>query len=73
MNNKKIKFSVLMSIYIDEDENCLNRSLDSIWKDQVLKPDEIVLVKDGPLSNDLNSCIDKWLSLIHISEPTRPY
>ena len=64
MNNKKIKFSVLMSIYIDEDENCLNRSLDSIWKDQVLKPDEIVLVKDGPLSNDLNSCIDKWHKLL---------
>ena len=31
-----------------------------MWTDQILKPNEIVLVKDGPLTAVLDQCIDKW-------------
>ena len=44
-----IKFSVLMSVYKKENPIYLSDSLESILVNQNLKPDELVLVKDGPL------------------------
>lgn len=54
------EFSVLMSVY--KNDNCifLNEALYSIWDSQTLKPTEIVLVKDGPLTEDLEKVIDVY-------------
>ena len=49
--------SVLMSVYASEKPENLRRSLQSIWEDQQRKPDEIVIVEDGPLTKELHSTI----------------
>lgn len=54
------EFSVLLSIYHKEDPLHFNEALVSIWDQQTLKPDEIVLIKDGPLTSELEQVIDKW-------------
>lgn len=53
------RFSVLISVYYKEIPRYLDRALQSITDDQVLKPDEIVLVKDGPLTKELDEVIEK--------------
>ncbi len=56
--------SVLMSVYHSEVSDYLDRALQSVWMDQTLKPQEIILVKDGPLTGDLNNVIGKWEKLL---------
>ena len=53
-------FSVLMSVYIKENPKYFDRALKSITDDQILKPNQIVLVKDGPLTDELEKIIKKW-------------
>ncbi|MFL2112492.1 glycosyltransferase [Latilactobacillus curvatus] len=53
-------FSVLMSIYIKENPKNLSEALNSILH-QSLMPDEIVLVKDGPLTENLEEEIAIFL------------
>lgn len=55
-------FSVLLSVYIKENPSFLTRALTSIWDEQVLKPSQIVLVQDGPLTAELESIISQWAS-----------
>lgn len=57
-------FSVLMSLYIQADPEYLNEALSSIWNAQSLKPSQIVLVKDGPLTPQLNLIIGTWACLL---------
>lgn len=52
--------SVLMSVYRNENPTFFDRALESIWSDQTRKPDEIILVEDGPLTCELNTVIQKW-------------
>lgn len=52
--------SVLMSVYKSEEPAYLNRALQSVWTDQTVKPLEIVLVEDGPLTENLCAVIDHW-------------
>lgn len=52
-----IQFSVLMSVYIKESPAFLQKSLASIFN-QTLKADEVVLVEDGPLTDELYEVID---------------
>lgn len=59
-----MKFSVLMSVYYKEKPEYLQRSLESIWVDQTLKPTEIILVKDGPLTPELDMIINNWVNLL---------
>ena len=54
------KLSVLISIYSKEKASNFNHCLLSIWDYQELKPDEIVIVEDGPLSRELYELIDSW-------------
>lgn len=61
-SNKYPKFSVLMSVYKEENSTFLDESLKSI-ENQTIQPDEIVLVKDGPLSNSLEKTIKKHKAL----------
>jgi len=55
-----MRFSVLMSIYYKEKPEYFNRAMQSIWDEQTIKPDEIVLVQDGKLTEELYEIIDKW-------------
>jgi len=55
-----MKLSVLMSIYKQEKPEYFDKALKSIWDDQILKPDEIILVKDGGLTDKLAEVIKKW-------------
>lgn len=59
-----MSISVLMSVYKSEKPAFFDTSLQSIWTDQTLKPDEIILVEDGPLTEELMNVIEKWKSLI---------
>lgn len=56
----KKKYSVLMSIYDKEKPEYLRESLNSMVK-QTLKPDEIVIVKDGELTKELDDVINEYL------------
>ncbi|WP_097016646.1 glycosyltransferase [Orenia metallireducens] len=56
-----MKFSVLLSVYFRENPDYLKKSLNSII-DQTVKPDEIVLVKDGELTKELDEVIDEFIS-----------
>ena len=47
-----------MSVYKAEKSEYLNRALQSVWDDQTHKPNEVVLVADGPLTPDLDKIID---------------
>lgn len=53
------RFSVLMSIYKNEDPKFLRESLDSILCNTI-QPNEIVIVKDGPLTLDLETVLDEY-------------
>lgn len=53
-------FSVLISIYHKEKPEHFEACMKSIWDNQTLKPTEIVLVEDGPLTADLYNSIFVW-------------
>lgn len=53
-------FSALLSIYSKEHPSYLQQALTSIWDEQTLKPTQIVLVQDGPLTAELNAVIAEW-------------
>lgn len=55
-----MSISVLMSVYRSERPEHLDESLKSIWTDQTVKPDEIILIEDGPLGDGLEQTIGKW-------------
>lgn len=52
-----LQFSVLISVYFRDNADHLYLSLESLFQ-QTLKPDEIVLVQDGPLTAELYYVID---------------
>lgn len=54
------EFSVLMSIYHKENPEFFIQCMDSILN-QTLKPNEIVIVKDGPLTEELDKLIDQYV------------
>ena len=55
-----MKFSVLMSIHYKEEVQNFNRAMQSVWDEQTVKPDEVVLVEDGPLTDGLYQAIGEW-------------
>ena len=48
-----MKYSVLMSVYKNDNADFLKLALESIYDKQTRKPDEIVVIFDGPLTNEL--------------------
>lgn len=58
---KSLKFSVLMSVYINENPEFLEQAFESIIVKQTVMPDEIILVQDGPLSEKLLAVIDHYV------------
>ena len=57
-------FSVLLSLYHKENFLALDQCFQSIWKDQTIQPDEIILVLDGPIGEELSQCVQKWQQII---------
>ncbi|MDA3079225.1 MULTISPECIES: glycosyltransferase [unclassified Campylobacter] len=55
-----MNFSVLMSVYIKEKAEFLDRALRSIYDEQEVKPNQIVLVEDGELTDELYAMIKIW-------------
>lgn len=53
-----------MSTYRNDDPKHFSEAMQSIWEVQEVKPDEIVLVVDGPIENELNSRIEHWKKVI---------
>lgn len=63
--HRKGAFSVLMAVYIKDDEYFLDQALLSIYRN-TLPPSEVILVKDGPVSQTVNSIIDNWRDKLNI-------
>lgn len=55
-----INISVLISVYKKELPSFINQAFDSIWYKQSLKPKQIVLIKDGQLTAELDVEIERW-------------
>ncbi len=53
-------YSVLMSLYIREKPERLKMAIDSMLN-QTVKPDEIVIVEDGPLTEGLYAMLDSYV------------
>ena len=54
-----MSISVLMSVYKSEKGPLLERALQSVWDDQTRKPDQIVLIEDGPLPAELEEVVQR--------------
>lgn len=69
-----MNFSVLMSVYEKENPEFLKESLESILIHQTIMPTEIVVVEDGPLTDELYSVLksfkDRYLffKTVHLRE-----
>lgn len=61
---ERMTISVLMSVYQAEKSSNLDRALRSVWINQTLKPDQIILVEDGDLSEEQLEVIRKWTNSI---------
>jgi glycosyltransferase involved in cell wall biosynthesis len=55
-----MKFSVLMSVYKNDNPEFLDIALKSIYEGQTKKPDEIVVVFDGPLTDELYRVLNNF-------------
>lgn len=54
-----MQFSVVTSVYRNDNPKLVERALDSITTLQTLKPNEVVLVVDGPVSDSLSGLIKR--------------
>lgn len=59
-NNNSQSFTVILPVYIKENPLYLKKALESIWDDQTLKPKQIIIIEDGPLTDALYSEIQSW-------------
>ena len=61
-----MKISVLISLFEKENPAYFDLSMKSIWDDQTRKPDEVILVEDGPITDELDVIVKKWESVISV-------
>lgn len=66
---KSQKYSVLMSLYKKEKPEYLRLAIDSIIN-QTVPPDEIVIVEDGPLTDELYAVLDEYPILHRVKNET---
>ena len=59
-SNRNLTFSVLMSVYQYDDPLFLSLALESIYSAQTKKPDEIIIVFDGPLTDELLDVLNNF-------------
>ena len=55
-----MRYTVLMSVYKNDSPEFLKIALKSIYDNQTRKPDEIVIVFDGPLTKQLHEVLDDF-------------
>lgn len=53
------KYSVLMSVYYKENPEYLTKAIESMLN-QTIKPNEFIIVKDGPLTKELDKVINQF-------------
>ncbi len=58
-NTDNIPFSVLMSVYINDDDTFFDVALTSVLKDQTRTPTQVVLVVDGPIGPEKTMIIER--------------
>lgn len=63
------KYSVLMSLYKKEKPEYLRLAIDSMLN-QTAPPDEIVMVEDGPLTDELYAVLDEYPMLHRVKNET---
>ena len=56
------KYTVLMSVYYKEKPDYLSLSIESMLN-QTVKPDEFIIIKDGPLTPELDEVIDTFVNM----------
>lgn len=65
-----MEFAVVMSVYRNDRPEFVVRAIESVTSYQTRKPDEVVIVIDGPVSDDIDcaikSCIEQQPSLFKI-------
>lgn len=54
---EKIDFSVLIPVYFNDNLNDFKLALESVWYNQTLKPSQIIISVDGPLTLELKNYI----------------
>lgn len=57
-----MKTSVLMSVYKNDHPDFLKLALQSIYEEQTVKPDEIVIVIDGPVGDEIMNTLEVFAS-----------
>lgn len=55
-----MRYSVLLAVYKGDEAPFLHAALKSIYDDQTRKPDEIVIVLDGPISQELKQVLQEF-------------
>ena len=66
-----MKFSVLIPVYNRENPLFFEKALASIAR-QTLQPDEVVIVEDGPLTEELYELISSWRKKLPIKSHSLP-
>ena len=56
----RVPFSAVISVYKNDDPVNFELALQSITRDQTEKPNEVVLIVDGPIPDDLSSVVDRF-------------
>ena len=56
---KPNQVSVVLNIWGKDNEDCLRRSLESVRR-QIQKPDEVIIVIDGPINEDLHKIVQSY-------------
>ena len=57
-------FSILISLYSREKVEYFDSCMQSIWIDQTIQPNEIILVLDGQIGEELSQGVTKWQKII---------
>lgn len=60
-----MKFTVLLSLYNKEKPEYIYQCLQSI-NDNTLKPDQVVIVYDGPVGEELSAVVNKFTQLLNL-------
>jgi glycosyltransferase involved in cell wall biosynthesis len=55
-------FSLLISVYDGDRPDYLRRSFRSAVDDQTLPPDQVIIVRDGPVRPELAECLDEFVA-----------
>lgn len=64
-DDRRIKFSVAICVYHKDNPNHFDMALKSVTFDQIVQPDELVIVADGPLTPELDEIIEKYKNSYH--------